>query len=296
MRKFWLTTIALVLGGVLAALVLGAILFQEPSWQGRTASAWMKEFDGNSAQAFEAMRQMGSKALPIVTKALRVKDPPWKLTLVGLLKKQSVFRFRFTPDAVQRDRAVQACAALGSLARPAIPALGEALGHGSGRAVQVLEKLGPEAIPALATGLTNAPGCGTPYATANALGRMGAQARSAVTNLAWEFEHHSVAAPRGASARALATICQELIEKQHQPDCPEVVLAKSALIRGLSDPNPWIRRSAVESLVAFGSNATEATRTLRLLSEDPQEEVRRAALKALAAIDPPAAPVAGMQR
>ena len=286
MRKFWLKTIGFVLGGVLAALALGAIIFPQPTWRGKTASAWLKEFDGNSSEASEAMRQLGTKALPVIERDLRAKDAPWKLQLVGLLKQQSVVRLQFTPDTLRRERAVRACAALGPLARPAIPALGEALGNGSGRAVQVLEKFGPEAIIALATGLTNAPACATPYGTAHALGRMGAKAKTAVTNLAWEFEHHSITPPRTASARAMADICLELIEKENQPNCAEVVFVKATLIHGLSDTNVWMRRAAADALAVFKASASEAAPALLKLVDDHDPRVRESAVKALQAIDP----------
>jgi len=170
------------------------------------------------------------------------------------------------------------------VAKPAIPALGEALGMGTSRAVRVLEEFGPDGIRALTEALTNAPGCGAPYSIALALGKMGADARIAVANLAWELEHNPALFPRSASAKALSQICRELIEKENQPDCSEVACAKAALIRGLSHPHWATRRAAADSLADLKANAREATSKLTELLEDERAEVRQSATNALMAI------------
>lgn len=279
---------ALVLPGLVlaAGAVWWLVRAAEPSFQGKTVTAWLKEFNSNSGEASQAMKALGEKALPGVIRELRVKDSSFKQKFYELARKQSVIKIAFTQDTLRRDRAIQACAALGPAAKPAIPALGEALGYGSGRAAQVLEKFGPEAIEALATALTNAPGCSPPYATAGVLGRMGVAARMAVTNLAWEFENYSVGYPRHASAVAMGAICQELIEKAHETNCQEVVIAKTVLIRGLINTNWGVRRAAADALARFKANAQEATGALVKLLVDSQLEVRQSATNALMAIDP----------
>jgi hypothetical protein len=60
--------IALVLAGA-AIMGTGAFVFQsrEPSWHGRTLSAWLNDFDADKMekreQAAQALRQIGSNAV-----------------------------------------------------------------------------------------------------------------------------------------------------------------------------------------------------------------------------------------
>ncbi len=278
----------MVLGLSVLAFAVYSLVPPEPSYQGKTVRDWLTLYSTNRDESLRAIRQIGTDALPWLVADLRAKDPFWKKKLAEFAQRQSWIKIIFTPDSTRRVRAVEACAALGPLAKPAIPALGVALGNGAGGAARVLEQFGPEAIPALIHALTNAPGCGAPYSTALALGKFGAKARVAVTNLVWEFENYPIGYPRWASAKALSEICQELIENEKQSDCPEVVYAKAALISGLSDTKPVVRRSAAEALAAFKTHAQAATPALRKLLDDSQLEVRQAATNALRAIAPEA--------
>jgi hypothetical protein len=274
------------------AVVLGACWCwqREPAWQGRRLGEWLARFDqvGERKDAAAAIRGMGPRALPGIIHELKTHDSPWKKKFFDLINKQKVIRFQYASDGVRRERAVQACEALGPLARPAIPALGAALGHGSGRALQVLKGFGAEAVPSLATALTNAQGCVSPYGTALALGAMKFQARLAVTNLAWELGHYTIAAPRSASARALAQISLSLIEDEHQPDCGEVVFTRRILLQGLSNTNSGVRHASASALAILHTNATEATTPLVGLLDDADASVRASATNALRAIAPQA--------
>jgi len=296
MKRFLLTVTLVALGILVAGWSRHALRSRRQSWQGRPLSFWLKEFDDNRGGAAQAVRQIGAAALPYLCDELRAKDPAWMLQLVAFARKQRLVKVGFTPDAQRRERAIQACRALGPVARPAIPALGEALGHGSGSAVQVLESFGPDAIPALAKALTNAPGCSPPYSTALALGRMGAGAKSAVTNLVWEFEHSTVGPPRVAAARALSNICFELIQTENQFYRPEVACAKAAFIHGLSDPRAYIRRAAVDSLAVFKSHGENAVWRLLPLLADPDQAVRQAATNTLRGLEPETITRAGFTR
>jgi len=296
MKRLFLTVALVALGILVAGWSGHALRSRRQSWQGRPLSSWLKEFDNDHQSAAHAIRQIGATALPYLCDELRAQDPAWKLQLVAFARRQRLVQIRFTPDAQRRERAVQACRALGPLARPAIPALGEALGRGSGSAVQVLESFGPDAIPALAKALTNAPGCPPPYFTALALGRMGAGASSAVTNLVWEFEHSTVGPPRVAAARALSNVCLELIQTENQFYRPEVACAKAAFIHGLSDPRAYIRRAAVDSLAVFKSHGENAAWPLLPLLSDPDKEVRRAATNTLRILEPETITLAGFAR
>ncbi len=271
------------LGILLAGVANYTLMPKKPEYKGVQVTRWLERFDQGKAEAVAAIRAIGEPGLPYINRELRAKDPGWKLKLVELAKKQSWIKVRFTPDRVRRFRAIQACEALGPLAKPAIPALGEALGYGSGEAVRVLEAFGPEAVPALACALTNAPGCSPPYATAYALGRLGAKAKSAVPSLVWTFEHHSISWPRAAAASALGSICQALITNQ-DGSCSEVKQAKASLLRGLSDPKQFV--VAARALGQMGSYAAEAAPVLRSWLDDPDPHVRQLAAEVLQLIVP----------
>ncbi len=275
------------LGLLLAVLLVQALVTREPACEGRKLGVWLQEYDhGDSKAADSAVQQMGADALPELKHMLRAHDSAFKKKLMQLAQKQSVIKFQFANTGTIRERAVRACAALGPAARPAIPELGEAVGHGSGSAIRVLEKFGPEAISALATALTNAPGCSPPYSTALALGRMGANARLAVTNLVWEFEHYSVGYPRWASAVSAARISRDLIARKNEPYAPEVLYVKAALLRGLSGTNVNAPAHAAEALGELGTYVQEATPSLLGLLNHPTQRVRECATNALKSIAP----------
>src|SRR2546428_12004813 len=109
----WLIAVALLLLAVLAVVcaVVSRSLF-EPEYQGRALSHWLIEFDSASsekrAEANEAVRQMGKRAVPFLVERLLRVTPLWKVKLTQLLQKQSMIRFRLPPltesaiDAAQR--------------------------------------------------------------------------------------------------------------------------------------------------------------------------------------------------
>jgi hypothetical protein len=251
--------------------------------------------DNGSAQgpAATAIRTMGASTLPYIIAELEANDSVLKKKLMDLAGRQSVFKLHFTPDRIRRARGVKACALLGPSAEPAIPALGVALGKGESGAATLLEKFGSKSVQALASALTNAPGCAPPYYTAQVLGRMSANARTAMTNLAWNFQYNPIGAPRGAAGRAMAEISLALIEKEHEPECREVMMAKTVLLRGLSETNHYLAAAAASSLGLLKHHAKEAVPALIKLRQTGDEFAQQAAAKALQAIEsePTAEPV-----
>jgi len=289
-----------VLGFCLVVLVGYCVIPREPSYKGKRCREWLAELDSafmfnargdaivqkpEHKEASAAFRQMGAATLPYLIPELEAKDSRWKTNLVLLASKQPLFKFHFLPANVRRDRSVRACALLGPSAKPAIPALGFALANGTGSAVEVLKNLGPESVAVLANALTNAPGCAPPYSAARALGRFGADARIAVTNLAWVFQNHWIAPPRAAAAQALAEISRKLIEK-NQAACAEVVLAKAVLIEALEGADSISCRAAAEALGLLGVHAREVIPALLKLLDSPDPSVQRAAKNALSRIEP----------
>ena len=156
----WL--IAVLLLAVLAVLcaVVSRSLF-EPAYQGRALSQWLIEFDSTSsekrAEANEAVRQMGKRAVPFLVERLLPGTPWWKIKLTQLLQRQSIIRFRLPPltesamDAARRHaRVFAACDALGPAGSGALPALEEALyKFRDFDAAYAMARVGEKASPAL---------------------------------------------------------------------------------------------------------------------------------------------------
>jgi hypothetical protein len=154
----------------LAALVVCVLVFQnrEPAWQGRTLGAWLRDFDADRpetrASAADAIRQIGTNALPFILQRLQHRDPgsrstifALKLKLFELLNKQSLVKIQFRLGASPRHQALAAIDALGLLATNALPAL-EKLLHESPpdpRVPYVIARIGPEGLPLLRQALTN---------------------------------------------------------------------------------------------------------------------------------------------
>ena len=77
-----------------AALVVCVLVFQnrEPAWQGRTLSAWLRDFDADRpetrASAADAIRQIGTNALPLILQRLQHRDPRSPSIILALNVRQ----------------------------------------------------------------------------------------------------------------------------------------------------------------------------------------------------------------
>lgn len=162
MRRRYCIGICVVAGT--AAFVLVATM-REPRFQGRSLTAWLRDFESDRPEArwraAEAVRQVGTNAVPFLIERLRYREPPlppqWKLELQALLNKQSLVKFDIGRPANRRSQALAALDALGPEAKAGVPALEELLHENppDHRAVLVIARLGPDAAPALTRALTN---------------------------------------------------------------------------------------------------------------------------------------------
>lgn len=160
-RILWLVALA----GIVLIASLG-FFFREPSAQGRSLTGWLERaafHDGeapgaNSAEIKAAIREIGPKAFPILLAKLRATDPAWKTQLSELLRKQSIYSFRFTWASQERAEALLGFTALGTNAQPALPALEKMFWdtNTTREAGAALGQIGEAALPSLRMGLTNA--------------------------------------------------------------------------------------------------------------------------------------------
>ena len=124
----------------LLVTILGTICWlvlcpHEPEYEGRTLSTWLKEYDGcydgtftmslasRWAKADQAVRAMGTKALPLLIDELDSWDGKMKKELERFVDEVASPRFHITTDYERHGRALCGIRALGLEARPAIPVL-----------------------------------------------------------------------------------------------------------------------------------------------------------------------------
>src|ERR1700722_3235020 len=127
-----------------AILLLGVLVFcliqpREPSYHGRKLSEWLRDYGGNSRglvsaigrsgvrgptdAAEQAVRAIGTNAIPTFLRWVQTIDSPMKEKWNALLDKQSVIRFRFHKPGEFLNMAYTGFTILGQDALPAIPDL-----------------------------------------------------------------------------------------------------------------------------------------------------------------------------
>ena len=149
--------IALIVGALL--LAVGILLFgpryKEPVYQGKRLSEWLAALrTPRKEAAADAIRQMGSGAVPFLIHELQATDSPLKVMVIGLVQKQRWYPVRFVEANERHERARAALKALGPLAAPAIPMLIERfkdgnIGHNLCGPYEPLAAIGSNSVPAL---------------------------------------------------------------------------------------------------------------------------------------------------
>ena len=114
---------SLILALGVAATGAGVYLLipREPSYQGRSLSAWLADLDLESRKAqarpAEALRAIGTNAFPSLRRMLLSRSPIWERTSIAINANQSLVQFSVTPDNVVRNRALRGYHALGNEAK-----------------------------------------------------------------------------------------------------------------------------------------------------------------------------------
>jgi len=265
MRKRVQITLAVLLVVALVGVIASVVFWhlwprREPVYQGRSLSSWLTNVASTgmlSASAAEAVRQMGTEALPTLLRMLRAKDSSLKLKLMDWAERQPIVKIEHTPAEELNLRAKCAFAALGAKAQSAVPAL----------ITIANQKISLESQ-------TDA---------IHALGFIVPPAKEAVLSLLrW-------ATNADQEVRFGAILALGRIHAQ-----PERVLP--VLINALHDPASGVQHGAVWALQDFGPDAKVAVPALTNLLNAPYDyESRFAATNALKAIDPEAAAKAGVK-
>ncbi len=248
----------------------GWLRSREPIYQGRRLSSWLEELrrswpDPSSEQSAQAIRAIGTDALPYLMAGLKARDSMLKLNLAGSQRDQNGIELQVRMVERQRDSALKGFFVLGPAAKPAILELGRLLGEERSLALNALIALvniGKDSMAVLADacGHTNQD---IRVAAAVTLSQL-ASGRALYTST--EFQDDLM-----ASVRHFALGCA-------REDIP-------GLIPELSDPRPAVRRATAEALEIYFGVAESAMPALTKLLKDPDESVSEAAVKALKAIN-----------
>jgi hypothetical protein len=168
-RRVQVLLIAAVIAG--ASAVAGCLLWpREPSYGGRRLTVWLRDFEAEQvekrATAAEAVKHIGSNAVPFLVERLRSPNPAlrkepqwerWKRSALAWLSKHS--RLKVSPGRRPdpRHRALAALDALGREAKDALPALERLLREDppDPQALYVIARIGPAGLPLLTRMLTN---------------------------------------------------------------------------------------------------------------------------------------------
>jgi HEAT repeats len=277
-RRFALAILVLLaIAGI--AIALGYWL-SDPVCEGRPVGAWLRDLQDNSPavrhRAQDAMRRLGTNAVPLMQRQLHAQDLPWKTNLADLLKHQSIIKPHFVWAGERRIGAAFACVVLGPSAEPLIPDLLQFAKRDSvsfNLAESALASIGPTAVRPLSLLLTNAD-YNVRMLAAGALATIGPPAKPATPRLMLCLQDH-FGATRSRAARALGRIGQV---------SPEAV---RALAEMLADSDLDTRCSAAGSLRIFGRQAMP---TIQKLLNDSNPALRAAgtnALKELGFNEPP---------
>jgi hypothetical protein len=272
-RKPLKIVLAIVLVAIAGAIAWQILRTREPSYQGRSLGSWLTAYypvtQKTSAterarkaeemrKAHEAVRQIGTDALPTLLRMLQVRDSALKVKFMNLAQRQHLIRIRYVPAEFLNNAAASGFPVLGQRAKNAVPALIEL----ANRNISPASRLG----------------------AISALGSIGPPAKEAVPLLLPSATNTDIWV-RYRTIVALGSIRSE----------PERVVP--VLMNALHDPNENVQNAAVQQLGWFGPDAKLAVPTLVEFINAPNSDWvdKMNATNALKNIDPEAAAKAGVK-
>ncbi len=255
----------------MSAAVLGLLVWlvspmppREPVYNGRTLTQLAAK-GGIDQQGFrEAVREIGTNAIPTLLRLLRANDSPLKVRLLGIMRRQHWFKMQHANPSDLNCAGYYGFAELRGLAAPAVPELVRIYKQYISQISQVC--------------------------TADALSAIGPDAKMAVPAMLQE------AVSTNANARNLGF---NVLANIH--DNPDVLVP--LFIKGLHDSSPNVQFNSAYGLGEFGPAARAAAPALidfiqnggfpppRFIAPamPPGHDIMTVALDALEKIDPTAA-------
>jgi len=240
----------------------------EPSYQGKTLSAWIEPFCQKTPKGFSApagpqyfeelqpvrraVSEIGTNGLPFLIAKLDRRESAFQLTFRQLLDKQPFAALKQPDPRIGRIRAIRAI--LGPRAEPAIPSLATQLSDPllSEHAVYALSGMGPNGMRALVN----------QFANVSPAARM-----QIATTLMFPASTY-----RGENVSRL----------EASQFAADVMI--DGLTRVVQDTTSPFRKPAVQHLGTFGAAASNALPALLPLLNDQNRILRQTAIRALGEI------------
>jgi len=269
MKRGRAIALAVLLAVIATVAAFMALRPREPVFQGNGLSEWLDDYqdaaqqDGGINTTMQAVRAMGTNAVPFLRRALHRRDNGLDRAYRRLWPKLPAW----LRDRVPKPRTE------GERIRTWAPAFLRALGPAALRAI-------PDLVNALEDESWS-----VRYNATVVLGELAPNTRDAgsVASALFTATADSNATVRGGAYYALGKFTQEA--KAVMPH----------LGRGLEDKSPYVRSSTIAALAGFGSDAKETLPKLIQALADSDAQVRQAASNALARIDPERATKAGVK-
>lgn len=298
------TLIALLLGCLAMLIIVVTVILvlchqQEPQYDGRTLSEWLAQ-NGNAhrarssaggsdpQEAIEAVRHIGTNALPFLVKWMSYETPAWRRQLAPALlrlwpnsrRNASVLSLLGAKREESSWQALSAFEILGPEASPAVPDLERMMKNSKATptwnlATLALGYIGKDGLPALIAALSD-PSQSNRWRIIGAIGsirNLDSNDRRAVVVLI-KYLNDSDALLATTAARSLGSLAL-------QPD-----LVVPALTKVFEDPKSRLRLVSALSLGKFGEQARPAVPALLEALRDPDRVVRAVALNTLKEIAP----------
>ena len=289
MAKKRATLLAIILIGSVATLIWVTRSPNEPTYQNRPLHSWLKDlemWDANTndkATARLAFQEMGTNAIPILVKIIESGGPPIQRAILKVNRRQSLVKLPFGRPWNQTMAATWALYAMGTNAKPALPALTNLLLHTNQLipSAIVLAGIGSDAIPILLAALTNQD-WRVRHAVASGLGMARSDPDVIVPALIARLQD---------TQRVVQYAAAGSLGELHA----RAELVVPALTNSFPSADSLLRCSILVSLQQFGSQATPAIPTIVSALKDENADVRESAAWAFKQIDPDGATKAGVQ-
>jgi RNA polymerase sigma factor (sigma-70 family) len=268
-----------------ATVTVKAIESNSEYYEGKTLQQWLVTLDDQhpgraNDEAAKAVRHFGTNGLPTIISMLNMNDP-------------------------MHHNAVLACQVLGPEAKPAMPYLVDLMKHGytSGYVGVALDRIGPDAIPALMDLLTNETlvpqtgqvqiaqgvtedaaglGDGIHCEAASALGNIRMYSDLGTNALADYDVHPALLAGLTSPSQYVRVMSAHSLGEIKGDDAAVI----PALVQTLNDKVPDNRWVGCLALGEYGPSAETAAPALRAALKDPSADVRATAAIALIQIEP----------
>lgn len=327
-RKWVKFALAVVVVAVSALLGWEIFRFREPVYQGRPLSFWLKDdppwrepVEGHPKIADEAVRHLGTNAIPTLLRMLRAKDSALKVELLHLAQRQHFIKITDTPADQLNYTAAKAFEVLGAEAQSAVPALVEIANQKISQdsqlnAIDAMGSIGPaakEAVPSLLCWATNAD-VGVRWRAICALSDIHADPKRVVPVLANALRDPDPLIQFGAAcalpyfgpgAKIAVPALVDFIDNPHtrayDRQCaanairlidPKTAVEKvvPSMLRWARDEDPEQRQCAISALGYIHADPDRVVPALTTALRDADPEVRGAAARALGEFGPDAKP------